>query len=193
VKLSITNFSNIKPLMSAKTPLVARGSLSIMGQAPMQATLRMNLLDPQGYHTLRGTIGKGRPAILNPFMEPGHLIRVKSGLVHHGDFHMVLTNERATGTMHLTYDDFKVDLLSKEKEGGTEKPRKKQSLGKKVLSLVANKAVLNSNNIPGEGHYKAGRIDTKRRQTASTFTLWIDGLTSGTRSILGLKSQVPAS
>jgi hypothetical protein len=193
MNLSITNFSNNKTLMTARTPLVVRGSLSLMGQAPIRATLRMNILDPRGYHTIQGTIGKGQPAILNPFMEPGHLVRVKSGTVHHGDFRMVFTRDRATGTMHLTYDNFKVDLLSEETEKEARSPRRKQSLGKKILSVVANKAILNSNNMPDTGRYKTGTINTQRRETGSTFTFWIDGLTSGTRSIMGLDSQVPAS
>ena len=186
-----------------------------MGQAHLQATMRINLLDPSGYHTIQGSVGKMNPKIFNPIVEPAEYVSVKSGQVEGGTFRMTLTSRKAEGSMRLTYENFKVDLLSKEKEPEKQtgpapekkNEKKKQSFGKKILTAIANKLVLNSNNKPETEEIKAedksklplknkfviGKIDTNRRQNRSLFTFWIDGLTSGVRSTLGLKSQVPTN
>jgi hypothetical protein len=175
--------------MSAKTPAVLRGKTLIMGKTPLTATIRYNLLNPGGYHTVQGSIGQGQPEILNPILEQDQLIRVKSGTVQQGKFNMVLTESRVQGTMQLQYENFKIDMLSKPKGDPDKKPR--QSLGKKILSVFANKAVLNTDNMPGINGYKEGQINTPHRKNRSVITFWIDGLTSGIRSTVGLSSKVP--
>ena len=192
MNLILTNISNDKNRMSAKTPAVLSGSLLIMGKTSLRGTIRYNLLSPNGYHTIRGTIGNGQPEILNPILEQDQLIRVKSGIVQKGHFRMVLTNTGAKGTMQLHYQNFKVDMLSKPKADSKDK-KPKQSLGKKILSVFANKVVLNTDNVPEENGFKTGEINTPYRQNRSVITYWIDGLTSGIRSSLGLSSKVPTS
>jgi len=191
MNLTITNISNDKNRMTTQTPAVINGSLLVMGKTSLAGTIRYNLLSPNGYHTIRGTIGNGQPEILNPILEQDQLIRVKSGTVQKGHFNMELTNNRITGTMQLHYLDFKVDMLSKPKAGSQDK-KPKQSLGKKILSVFANKVVLNTNNNPAENGFKVGEINTPHRKNRSVITYWIDGLTSGIRSSLGLSSKVPA-
>ena len=192
MNLILANISNDKNRMSAKTPAVLSGSLLIMGKTSLRGTIRYNLLSPNGYHTIRGTIGNGQPEILNPILEQDQLIRVKSGTVQKGHFRMVLTNTGAKGTMQLHYQNFKVDMLSKPKADSKDK-KPKQSLGKKILSVFANKVVLNTDNAPEENGFKTGEINTPYRQNRSVITYWIDGLTSGIRSSLGLSSKVPTS
>ncbi|WP_026463419.1 hypothetical protein [Adhaeribacter aquaticus] len=198
INVSITNFTNDKKYMSAKNPAVLRGEVVVMGEAHVKAVTRVNLLDPQAQHIISGSIGKANPKIINPIIEPAYYVRVKSGTLQKGDFRMTLTRTAVTGTMHLYYDDFKVDLLSKDKSGNEEASKergkeKKQTVFKKVLTVFANKIVLNSNNNTLEGKFKEGKINSNRRMNRSFFTFWIDGLTSGVRSTLGLNSQVPQS
>ncbi|GGK56438.1 hypothetical protein ACD591_14805 [Rufibacter glacialis] len=178
IDLTLTNLTNDKNLISAKRPAILKGSGYLMGKALMQATVRLALLDPNGYHSIEGTIGKGYPAILNPMVEPSMFVRVKSGFLQRGSFKVELTKTSATGHMQLQYDDFKIDLLNKEKE-------EKQSLGNKIKSLVANKLVLKSESEEDGKAPREGAIQVKRRPERSFLTYWKDCLANGVLSIIG--------
>ncbi|WP_210486137.1 hypothetical protein [Rufibacter aurantiacus] len=179
IDLTLTNLTNDKNLISKKHPAVLKGSGLLMGKAPMQATIRLALLDPNGYHSMEGTIGKGYPAILNPMMEPSMFVRVKSGVLQRGTFKVELTKTSAQGSMQLQYDDFKIDLLSKKEE------KKKQGLGNKLKSLVANTVVLKSESEEDGKAPREGKIQVKRRSERSFLTYWKDCLANGVLSIIG--------
>jgi hypothetical protein len=140
--------------------------------------VRLPLLDPNGYHSMEGTIGKGYPAILNPMVEPSMFVRVKSGLLQKGAFKVELTKNSAQGSMLLQYDDFKIDLLSKDEE-------MKKTLGSKLKSLVANKLVLKSESEEDGKAPRSGKIAVKRRVERSFLTYWKDCLANGVLSIIG--------
>jgi hypothetical protein len=178
IDLTLTNLTNDKNLISRKNPAVLKGNGLIMGKAPMQATVRLALLDPNGYHSMEGSIGKGYPAILNPIVEPTMFVSVKSGVLQSGSFKVELTKASAKGSMQLQYDDFKIDLLNKDKE-------KKQSLGNKLKSLVADKLVLKSDSEKNGKAPSQGTIQVKRRSERSFLTYWKDCLANGVLTIIG--------
>src|SRR5690606_27225425 len=76
---TISNVTNDKNQMSAKTPAVVEAKTKAYGKAPLAVTIRLNLLDPDGYHTIQGTAGPTDPAVLNPILEPSTFISVKEG------------------------------------------------------------------------------------------------------------------
>jgi hypothetical protein len=177
-----------------------------MGKASMRVNIRVNLLDKNGYHTVQGWIGKCDPQILNPILEPTVLLSVKSGFLQEGSFQMQVFRNSATGTMQLYYQDFKVDLLSKSESTDQESAtadkgnNKKQSFGKKVLSAIANKVLIKSDNKPEkeivaepapENGLRVGKIKVTRRKERSIVTYWIDGLASGVLSSIGMSSKLP--
>ncbi|MBC3539281.1 hypothetical protein ACFSC6_05775 [Rufibacter sediminis] len=178
IDLTLTNLTNDKNLISRKKPAVLRGSGWLMGKAQLQATVRMALLDPNGYHSMEGTIGKGYPAILNPMVEPSMFVRVKSGILQRGSFNIELTNTSAQGSIQLQYDDFKIDLLNKEKE-------RKQGLKSKLKTLVANKLVLKSESEDDGKAPRQGKIQVNRRTERSFLTYWKDCLANGVLSVIG--------
>ncbi|RNI24536.1 hypothetical protein EFB08_16615 [Rufibacter latericius] len=178
IDLTLTNLTNDKNLISLKNPAVLKARGFIMGKAAMQATVRLALLDPNGYHSIEGTIGKGYPAILNPIIEPSMFVSVKSGYVQKGSFKVELTKTSATGRLQLQYDDFKVDLLSKDKE-------KKQSFGKKIKTLLADKLVLKSDSENNGKAPREGKIEVKRKSERSFLTYWKDCLANGVLSVIG--------
>ena len=116
---------------------------------------------------------------------------------------MQLTRNSGTGTMQLHYQDFKVDLLSKTSESKAEPAEsdedKNQSFPKKVLSALANKVLIKSENKPerkeaepaAENGLREGKIKITRRKERSIFTYWIDGMASGMLSSIGMGSKLP--
>ena len=204
--ITCTNISNDKNRISNKNPAIIKGQGLVMGKASMRVNIRVNLLDKNGYHTVQGWIGKGDPQILNPILEPTVLLSVKSGFLQKGSFQMQVFRNSATGTMQLYYQDFKVDLLSKSESTDQEPAtadkgdNKKQSFGKKVLSAIANKVLIKSDNKPEkeivkepapENGLRVGKIKVTRRKERSIVTYWIDGLASGVLSSIGMSSKLP--
>ncbi|WP_207432093.1 hypothetical protein [Sabulibacter ruber] len=178
IDLTLTNLTNDRTLVSHKNPAVLKARGLVMGKAVMEATVRLALLDPSGYHSIEGTIGKGNPAILNPIIEPSMFVRVKSGYLQKGSFRLELTKASASGSMQLQYDDFKVDLLNKSED-------RKQSLGNKIKSLAANKLVLKSESEKDGKAPREGDIKVKRRAERSFLTYWKDCLANGVLSVIG--------
>ncbi|NDK54373.1 AsmA family protein [Pontibacter fetidus] len=180
IQASIRNISNDKNLMSGKTPAVAHVRGSINGTAPIKATIRLNLLDPGGYHTLKGSVGPANAATLNPILEPTAFISIKEGRIQKSDFSIELNRTKATGNLNLYYSNLKVDVLSKDED-------KRQTFRKKILSKIANKVVLKSDN-PKEGEsLRPGPINVARSRKRSVISYWKDCLLSGFRSAAGVE------
>jgi hypothetical protein len=178
---TITNLTNDKKRMSAKTPAVVEAKASLNGDMPLALTARFDLLDPNAFHTLQGKVGPGNPATLNPILEPTAFMSIKSGKLQQSEVDMQLYRNKASGKLYVRYTDFKVDILSKEED-------KRQSLGKKILSKVANKVVIESDN-PKEGEeLRVGDIQVVRAKHRSVFNYWKDCLMSGFRGAAGVES-----
>ncbi|PVY40741.1 DUF748 domain-containing protein [Pontibacter virosus] len=177
---TISNVTNDKNRMSAKSPAVVDAKASVYGKAPVALTIRLNLLDPDGFHTLQGTAGPADLAVLNPILEPTAFISLKEGSLQKSDFKIDLYRNKASGNLNVRYQNFKVDVLTKDED-------KRQSLGKKILSKVANKVVIKSDN-PEEGEQlRAGDIAVVRAKKRSVFNYWKDCLVSGFRTAAGVE------
>lgn len=180
VNASLTNISNDKKLVSAQAPAVINLRAELMGKAPLQATIRLNLLDPDGFHTLTGSVGETKATIFNSILAATSFVRIKSGVLQKCSFQVKLYRSKARGTMRAYYRDVKIELLSKDKD-------KYQSWGKKALSVLFNNTVLESNNSPDtkEG-LRVGQIAATRKKNRSVFNYWLACLVSGFLSSAGL-------
>ena len=178
---TVTNLTNMATHTSVKKPTVLKASARFMGKARVQATIKMPLLHKAAYHTIAIRVGEADPRLLNPILVPTSKMRVESGHISSGSATIELNNKVATGTMQLRYQDFEVDLLS---EGGKER----QSLGKKILSKVANKLVIKSDNPEKGKPLRTGTIKANRDSSASFLSYWKDALASGVLSSAGLEA-----
>jgi hypothetical protein len=179
---SIKNITNDNNLISAKTPAVIEVRTAIMGKAPLKATIRLNLLDPGGFHTITGWVGETDAGILNTILAPTSFVSIKSGVLKQSNFQIRLTREKASGTMRAHYTGLEMELLSKDKD-------KRQSLGKRLLSALANNTVVESDNAPEiDGEWRVGKITVTRKKNRSVFSYWKDCLASGLLSSAGLEN-----
>ena len=177
-----TNLTNDGNRMSRRRPAVVEAKASINGKVPLAFTLRLHLLDPNAHHTIRGTVGPADPAILNPILEPTTLISVKEGRLQKSDFTIELNRHRARGNLNVRYQNFKVDILTKDEDT-------RQSLGKKILSKAANKFVIKSDNPEDGEELRAGEIAVVRAKNRSVFNYWKDCLVSGFRTAAGIEGM----
>jgi hypothetical protein len=181
---TITNVSNMSEYMSMDNPAIAQASSMVMGKAAVNLTVRMPLLQKNGYHTLEGEIGNAKPAILNPILAPTVFISVESGSVASARFNAELNDTRAKGSMQVIYQNLKIDLLSKGED--TE-----QSFGKKVLTKVANKVVIKSENPDNDGEEpRVGEIEVERDLERSVFSYWKDCIVHGFLANMGVAGIV---
>ncbi|MEJ8756498.1 hypothetical protein WG947_05795 [Pontibacter sp. H259] len=178
---SIKNITNDKNLMSGKNPATALVRGSINGNAPLKATIRINLLDPGGRHTLEGTFGPANPVTLNTILEPTAFISIKEGRLLKSDFRIELTGTLATGNLNLRYQNLKVDILSKDED-------KRQIFRKKLLSKLANKVVIKSDNPKKGESLRPGPINVVRSKKRSVISYWKDCIVSGFRSAAGVEN-----
>ncbi len=181
--ISFRNVSNMARYTSDKKPTVVRAVGMIMGKVQMRLQVYMPLLNKNGYHRLIGEIQSGNPGILNPILGPTAFIRFDEGHINSGRFNIELTNRRATGDMHLLYQNLKIDILSKG--SGTE-----QSFGKKVLSKLANWAIIKDSNPSDKGEApRIGQINVTRDPVNSIFSYWTDCMMNGFMSSAGLGAK----
>ncbi|MCC9135313.1 hypothetical protein ACFSKU_11725 [Pontibacter silvestris] len=183
LNVTITNLSNIPAQISLEHPAVIQANTMVMGKSSLQIEVRLPLLNKNYYHTLSGRLGETNPEILNKILEPTSFISIKSGHISEATFEAELTKQHARGSMKVIYSNFKIDLLSKE--GDTE-----QSLGKEILSKVANLVAIKSSNPDDKGEApRTGEITVDRNSTKSVFNYWKDCLASGFLSSAGLDNK----
>ncbi|SIT80985.1 hypothetical protein [Pontibacter indicus] len=178
---TIRNVTNDKNRMSAKNPAVVEAKTRIYGKVPLTVNLKLNLLAPNGHHILQGTAGPGDLAVLNQILEPTAFMSVKEGSLQKSDFAIELNRNKASGNLNIRYQNLKVDLLTKDEDT-------RQSKGKKILSSVANKFVIESHNPKAGEELRAGDIEVVRAQRRSVFNYWKDCLVSGIRTAAGVEN-----
>ncbi|AKD04789.1 hypothetical protein POKO110462_10115 [Pontibacter korlensis] len=182
VSSTIANVSNIPEHMTNENPAVVKVSTMVMDRAKVEVTIRIPLLNKDGYHTLSGTVGGANLQVLNPILVPTAFVKIASGVVSSGKFNAELNNTSANGSMMLLYNNLKIELLNKGSGG-------QQGLGKEVLSFLANKVAIKSSN-PSEGEQpRTGNITVTRDPQKSIFNYWKSCLVSGGLSSMGLNNM----
>ncbi|MCX2739218.1 DUF748 domain-containing protein [Pontibacter anaerobius] len=182
LNVSITNLSNIPEQISMDNPALVQASTMVMDRAKLELTIRLPLLQENGYHTLEGRIGETNLQVLNPILMPAAFVQVQSGHISRGTFKAELSRNRANGSMLLLYNNLHIELLTKGSGGD-------QGLGKEVLSFLANKVAIESSNPEVGEEPRTGNITVTRDSQKSVFNYWKECLTSGFFSSMGLKGM----
>ncbi len=180
---TITNLTNDPKRISRKKPAIVKANAMLMGNTNIQVTLRLPLLDKNGYHTLAGSVSAGKPQIINPILVPTNFIKVDKGYVQGITFNATLNKYQATGSMRALYNNLEVELLSVGSGG-------KQSFGKKILSKAADWFMVENSNPDDRGEApRIGKISVKRKRSRSAITYWKDCIASGLMSSMGLEKM----
>ncbi|SNR62563.1 protein of unknown function [Hymenobacter mucosus] len=180
--VTLRNFSNDPRRMSAAHPLTGEASGRLQNQCAARLSLRANLLDPTGRHTLSGVFTTASLGILNPMTIPTRGVAFRSGTVQRIRFQMRLDQQQAVGTMWGEYTDLKLQLLNKNNKAG---------LLKRVETSLINGIAVRDNNPRKPGKpLKEGQILSRRELRYSVFTLWRQGLVSGALNSVGIPKKI---
>ncbi|WP_139920562.1 hypothetical protein [Hymenobacter sp. DG01] len=178
LSVALRNVCTSPAHMSAASPLTAEATGRVQNRCQARLTLRANLLDAAGRHTLAGEFGPTPLSILNSMIVPTRGLALRSGTVRRIRFQMSLDQAAARGTLWGEYADLKLQLLNQQ-----EKPGLFHRLG----TSVVNGVFIRDNNPRRLGEaVQPGRVLSAREARFSVFSLWRQGLVSGMLNSAGV-------
>ena len=157
---TITNVTNIKELISKNNILTLDATTSFMEVSQLHSVWKLQLNSPNGAFEVSGEGGAFNAPVLNPMIEALGMASIKSGKVNKITFNLKGTDNIATGSSVLLYQDLKVELLKKD-SGDLKK--------KGLMSLLTNALIKDAN--PQNGTVRTGEINYQRDITKSFFNL----------------------
>lgn len=152
----------------------------LLGQTPLRLYMRESYRDSLAGFLMNVSMSPADLTLLNPVLEPLASIRLQSGKMDTLYFEAVGREYLSLGTMHLHYDDLKVQFL---KNGRDDKKRFLDGL----MTFVANHLVLRHKNTSREGI-----IFVTRKRDRSIFNYWVKMTLSGAASSVGVKKNAKA-
>ena len=161
---TISNLSNLIP---TRDKLKIELNSELMGAGKFFLNWEFNVQNPQNTFIVSGGLSNFNTSNLNEFLVPN--LRAKtSGTIDQLYFTISGDDNVASGAIKMKYEDFKFQVLNKERSGV-----------KKVLSFIGNLFINDGSNTDTDG-YRHGEISTERSKNKSFFNyLWInleDGL-----------------
>lgn len=164
---AITNLHNIRELSSQpKIDLNAH----FMRGTPVNLNLTFPVFSPQNQFKMSGDFGRIEGEALDPFLIPARNVRAR-GTVNDIYFNFYGNDDVMQGDFRINYDDFKIELLTSEKENK-----------KGFLSSLANLLVDNKQE-PEEGDGQNVRVERTKNRSFWNYA-W-KGLREGLIDALG--------
>lgn len=166
--VEISNFSN----MEAKGEEVdIRIKSKFMGSGGLELDWKFDVFDSKETFLISGGLSNLETHTLNDFLVPNARLRAE-GTIDQMYFTMSGGDYTAQGDIKMNYEDFKLQLLNKERDHV-----------KKIISFLGN-LFINDGSRADEDGYRYGNIDVERTQTKSFFNfLWV-GLEDGLIDVL---------
>ncbi|TDS18522.1 uncharacterized protein DUF748 [Maribacter caenipelagi] len=160
----ITNLSN---KTNVEEPVQIQLNADLMGTGKFHLNWQFDVYDPRSTFLISGGLSNFNTSSLNDFLVP-NLRTQTTGTIDQLYFTISGDEYVATGDIKMRYEDFKFQVLNKERNGV-----------KKVLSFIGNLFINDGSKTDDDG-YRYGDIETERVQNKSFFNyLWInlqDGL-----------------
>jgi hypothetical protein len=183
INASLHNVTNRQDKIRDNGIFTVHFNSRFLNKAPLSATLQFYLRSKNGKFTVNGTMKSTDATFLNPLIKPMALAEINSGTINRLDFNLICNDYNAKGIIRLLYDDLKVNLLKKEEIS-------KEYKSKKMVSLLANIALLNAN--PDKN--KPVRIVTvnyTRNTYKSMFNLVWKSIFEGVKMTVGIDGKIP--
>ena len=148
----------------------------IMDKGKMTVSLKSKLFDNRNTFSVDGILSGMDVNELNPMLEKNAFIYTTSGKIDKMKFQFTANNTKAKGTMTLLYHGLDVTMKNKRTDDTT-------SVKSWVLSILANKMIIDSNPVPGE-KVRIGMIDQDRDPERFLFNYCFKSILSGIKSSL---------
>lgn len=176
LRFFLKNITNIPEKLKENRVASGKASALFMGAGDLNVGIDFDLLAQNNQHQLKGSMTHFPLKELNNITEEAAKVRVREGETHKITFDMNLTNEKATGTVNLIYDDLNVALLNKKKF-------KEQKVLSGLINLFLNDESTNKQ------ERKENIIYLKRDNQKSFIGYWWRAIVSGVKYSFGLSSK----
>ncbi|SMD42065.1 protein of unknown function [Aquiflexum balticum DSM 16537] len=173
----ITNVSNYIERRGTNRTISIEAAAKLMGEGPLNATIKYDLEDPEGKFTLKGTLGRMDIRKLNTMIEPEAKASLKSGTIDRLDFNILANDFDGSGELIIRYRGLEIELLNRDFQHD-------QNLIRKVGSFLANKVIIKSNNPKTNGELVKGNVYFIRIPNKSMFNYWWQLIFSGLKSTI---------
>ena len=148
----------------------------LMDKGEMTVILKSRLFDNRNTFSVDGSLSGMEVKELNPMLENNAFVYATSGIIDKMNFNFTANNTKAKGTMTLLYHGLDVTVKNKRTDDTT-------SVKSWVLSILANKKIIDSNPVPGE-KVRIGIIDRDRDPERFLFSYCSKSILSGIKSSL---------
>lgn len=180
VNASIYNITNDSSFIDKNAFLELRCSALLMGKGNIEVLLKSSLFDSQNKFSVNGKLSDMDLSDMNPYLENSAHIYVTSGRLDKMDFSFTATSTEAKGTMTMLYNGLDIAVKNKNTNDTT-------AFKEKLISLVVNIKVINSNPLPGK-ETREGIIKYERDPEKFLFSYCAKAILSGIKSTL-LRNQ----
>jgi hypothetical protein len=174
LKGTFRHLTNYQKAIEAGDTVKVEAQARVMGKGLLKVHWRFPLATNNGFHKIQGSLSNMPLTAFNQALKYIAFIKIDQGKLNHLKFHFTASNDRSSGVMIMKYQNLQVSVLNKHTMEQT-------GLKKNVISFVANKFIINSNNTPEDG-MQAGKIRFKRSKTKSTWNFWWKSLLSGIKN-----------
>lgn len=180
IRMELYNVTNDSALIRRNNMITVNASAQLMGASTLQARFRFQLDHPEDRYTYEGSLEPMDFAALNPLIENIMFIRIKSGWINEASFSIASTKHLATGQVHLSYKNLKVQLLNKHDPANP-------GFLLKAGSRLVNTLVIKSNNPSARGNFRQGDVSEKRDPQQSVYYHMGQAILNGVTSSLMIK------
>lgn len=166
IRATVTGLNNLDPVDT--TTLRLHAQARVYDRAPVDLTITARILDPKDRFTVHARIGALPFQVFNRMTDDLVLVKATSGRIHGMDYTLHASDDRATGTLAMEYEDLAVSI---RKHDGGHKERK-------FLSFLVN-TVKRNHNLRSDANFRTGEIDIERWKDRQIFNYMWRGLKDG--------------
>ncbi|ELR69261.1 hypothetical protein C900_05332 [Fulvivirga imtechensis AK7] len=176
------NFTNVDSIAkSVKYTAHMDAQCNIMGNSLLKASFSFPLIASEQPYTVSGSLQEMDLTAFNPMLERVAFTSIEKGRLVDLDFDFHYNTEQANGKMNFSYEDLKINTISKATNSS-------KGAGQDIKSFIANLLILKKNNLKDKDDFRVGDIDFARHKKKSIFNYWWKSLLTGFRSSTGLSA-----
>ncbi|WP_134087662.1 hypothetical protein [Olivibacter sp. XZL3] len=152
-----------------------------MNNGKLHINFQFDMLDKRGAFTYNGSLTAMNATALNPLTKPLAMVEVASGYFDRLRFNVKADEYRAVGRVDFFYRKLAVKIIVQDSDGAKSK--------KGMVSILANKFLINDSNPDANEKFHPGPINYKRPLTASFFNFLWKSLFEGVKASVGIDKK----
>lgn len=179
IEVQLSKISNDTIYKTDTAFLELHAKAKLMGKGDLAIALKSRIFDRNNTFSVDGTLSGMDAGDLNPMLEKNAFVYATSGKIDAMSFNFTANNTKATGQTSVLYHDLYLAVKNKRTDETT-------AFKEKLISLIANIKVMDSNPLPGE-NARVGIIDYQRDPERFLFNYCFKSIMTGIKSSLDRK------